>query len=109
MVNQLLAKLDGVEELNNILVVGTRASACGVLQMKDSVDLASAWTTGFRDVLSAVIRCTRQHASTPGRQHASRFAGFELTNALRCPGLTNRPELVDPALLRPGRLEVRSY
>ncbi len=54
---------------------------------------ASSDTTGVRD---SVVN-----------QLLSKMDGVQQANNILVVGMTNRPELIDPALLRPGRLEVQ--
>lgn len=74
VVNQLLSKIDGVEQLNNILVIGKSLA-------------------GRRWLLSHYMGASVLSLSS-----------FLCVSFL---GMTNRPDLIDEALLRPGRLEVK--
>ncbi|KAF5898154.1 vesicle-fusing ATPase-like, partial [Clarias magur] len=101
-------KFDGVEQLNNILVIGTTNRLDlmdnallrpGRLEIQLEIDAIcrERWSSGSSTaVRDAIVD-----------QLLSKFDGVEQLNNILVIGTTNRLDLIDKALLRPGRLEIQ--
>ncbi|KAF0298502.1 Vesicle-fusing ATPase [Amphibalanus amphitrite] len=102
VVNQLLSKIDGVKQLNNILVIAMLFGVYSVTHLAPPCPVPSN-----RNALNRPAVCLTRYPSVQHRLIALSDKGNKVDNPSSHAGMTNRRDMIDEALLRPGRLEVQ--
>ena len=112
VVNQLLAKMDGVEQLDNVL---RKPAHQHNPSMRTHAAIHAHAAVHAHDAVHAhaAVRAVWLSSVPPHCMHGSVLQDVWLSSVsphcvqVLIIGLTNRPELIDSALIRPGRMEVK--